>query len=293
MLPEELIQKVKKIEIKTRKMVNDVLTGEYRSQFKGQGIQFSEHRVYSPGDDVRHIDWKASARSKEPLLKQFIEEREVSVLLVVDVSGSSFFGSSEKLKSEVIAEIAGMLAYAATHTGDKVGAILFAGGIEKMIPLKKGRHHVLRIIRDLLEFRPKTKGTHLSEALDSAGRLLKHSSVVFVLSDFVADDFDVPIKRLSRKHDVIAIKIVDQKEESATGHGLFLVVDPETNEKFYLNTDSYDFKNWMKSFKDDYQKTSYKTLKESKVELLEIKTQEDYGEAVVRYFHKRNKKINN
>src|SRR3954467_6012417 len=165
MLPDELIRKVRRIEITTRKMVDDVMSGSYRSSFKGQGVQFSEHRVYLPGDDIRHIDWKVSARSREPLIKKYEEERELTVFLVVDVSGSENFGSFKKLKSEMAAEIAGMLAYAAIHTGDKVGVLLFAGQVEKIIPPKKGKQHILRVIRDILTFRSKTRGTDLKGAL--------------------------------------------------------------------------------------------------------------------------------
>src|SRR3954454_1884890 len=161
MLPDEILKKVRLIEITTRKMVDDVMSGSYRSSFKGQGVQFSDHRVYQPGDDVRHIDWKVSARSREPLIKKYEEERELTVFLVVDVSGSEGFGSSSKLKSEMAAEIAGMLAYAAIHTGDKVGVLLFGGEVEKIIPPKKGKQHILRVIRDILTFRAKTKGTDL------------------------------------------------------------------------------------------------------------------------------------
>src|SRR6185295_13045743 len=150
MLPEELLRKVRQIEITTRKMVSDVMSGSYRSHFKGHGVQFSEHRLYVPGDDVRHIDWKVTARTRDPLIKKFEEERELTVFLVVDVSGSGSFGSDAKLKSEIAAEVGGMLAYAAIHTGDKVGVLLFAGEVECIIPPKKGRQHVLRIIRDIL-----------------------------------------------------------------------------------------------------------------------------------------------
>src|SRR6478735_574936 len=150
MLPEELLRRVRQIEITTRKMVDDVMSGSYRSTFKGHGVQFSEHRLYVPGDDIRHIDWKVSARARDPLIKKYEEERELTVLLLVDVSGSKGFGSTRKLKSEIAAEIAGMLAYAAVHTGDKVGVLLFSGEVEKIIPPKKGKQHILRVIRDVL-----------------------------------------------------------------------------------------------------------------------------------------------
>src|SRR4051812_26357576 len=157
MLPEELIRRVRQIEITTRKVVNEVLSGQYKSQFKGQGVQFSEHRLYVPGDDVRHIDWKVSARTRDPLVKKFEEEREITVFLIVDISQSKEFGSSRKLKSEIAAEIAGMLAFAAIQSGDRVGALLFAGEVEHVIPVKKGRQHVLRVIRDILHFQPRSQ----------------------------------------------------------------------------------------------------------------------------------------
>src|SRR6478672_9943959 len=186
MLSEELRKKVRLIEIQNRKVIDNVLTGQYRSHFKVHGVQFSEHRLYVPGDDIRHINWNVSARTRDPLVKKFEEERELSVFLVVDLSKSESFSSSTKLKSEVAAEIAGMLAYAASHTGDKVGVMLFAGEVEKIIRPKKGRQHILRIIRDMLAYRSTTKGTDLAGALDGAGRIMKHAGVVFVLSDFLA-----------------------------------------------------------------------------------------------------------
>ena len=215
MLPEDLLRRVRQIEITTRKMVDDVMSGSYRSTFKGHGVQFSEHRLYVPGDDVRHIDWKVSARSRDPLIKKYEEERELTVLLVVDVSGSEAFSSARKLKSEVAAEIAGMLAYAASHTGDKVGVMLFAGEVEKIIRPKKGRQHILRIIRDMLAYRPTTRGTDLAGALDGAGRMMKHAGVVFVLSDFLAEGYELPLKRLARRHDVIAVNVGDERESLA------------------------------------------------------------------------------
>ena len=212
MLPEEILRKVKLIEISTRKVVDDVLTGQYRSHFKGQGVQFSEHRLYVPGDDVRHINWKVSARTKDPLIKKYDEERELTVFIVVDVSGSQTFGSSEKLKSQIAAELGGMLAYAATHTGDRVGVLIFAGEVERIIPPKKGRQHILRVIRDLLTHQSTSRGTDLAGALEATGRIMKHSGVVFVISDFIAENYDIPLKRLARKHDVVAIRVEDEKE---------------------------------------------------------------------------------
>jgi uncharacterized protein (DUF58 family) len=299
MLPEELLRRVRQIEIHTRKVVNDVLSGQYKSSFKGQGVQFSEHRLYVPGDDVRHIDWKVSARTREPLIKKYDEERELTVLLIVDVSGSENFGSTEKLKSEVVAEIGGVLAYAATHTGDKVGVLFFSGGIEKVIAPKKGRQHTLRIIRDLLNYsaestkidaQPKFPGTDLAGALESASRILKHSGVVFIVSDFLAEGYEIPLKRLARRHDVVAVSILDEREEDVPALGQILLFDPESGQERLVDTSSYGFKKWL----DDYQKrveTGFQSaLKSSRVELLRILTREDYGDAVVRFFRARSRK---
>ena len=229
LLPEELLRKVRRIEITTRKMVDDVMSGQYRSQFKGQGMQFSEHRLYVAGDDIRHIDWKVSARTRDPMIKKYEEERELTVFLVVDVSGSKNFGSIEKLKSEAAAEIAGMLAYAAMHTGDKVGALLFGGEVEMIIPPKKGKQHILAHhprYSDVI--RQKRKGTDLKGALEAAGRIMKHSGVVFVISDFIAQGYETALRRLARRHDVMAISVADPRERDVPAVGQLLLVDPET-----------------------------------------------------------------
>jgi uncharacterized protein (DUF58 family) len=290
MLPDELLQKVRLIEITTRKVVTDVLTGQYRSHFKGHGVQFSEHRQYVPGDDIRHINWNVSARTREPLVKKYDEEREVTVFLVVDVSGSETFGSTSKLKSEIAAEIGGMLAYAASHTGDKVGVLIFSGGVERIIPPKKGRQHILRVIRDLLTYSSASKGTDLRGALDAAGRIMKHSGVVFVISDFIAEDYEVSMKRLARKHDVVAISIADEREVLVPELGRMLLFDPETDEERLVDTSSYVFKKWLKEYHAAHEASTRAALKGSRVETLKIFTKEDYGDAVVRFFRARSRR---
>jgi uncharacterized protein (DUF58 family) len=290
MLPDELIKKVRLIEITTRKMVNDVMSGSYRSSFKGQGVQFSEHRVYLPGDDIRHIDWKVSARSREPLIKKYEEERELAVFLIVDVSGSKSFGSSRKLKSEMAAEIAGMLAYAAVHTGDKVGLLLFGGEVEKIIPPKKGKQHILRVIRDVLSFRPRTKGTDLKGALESANRIMKHSGVVFVISDFMAQDYDIALKRLARRHDVVAVSIGDERELEVPEVGQLVLTDPETGAETWVDTASYTFKKWLKEYRAELETDTQTAFKGGRVEMLRVLTREDYGDAVVRFFRARSRR---
>jgi uncharacterized protein (DUF58 family) len=290
MLPDEIIRKVRLIEITTRKMVNDVMSGSYRSNFKGQGVQFSEHRVYQPGDDVRHIDWKVSARSRDPLIKKYEEERELTVFLVVDVSASKNFGSTSKLKSEMAAEIAGMLAYAAVHTGDKVGLLLFGGEVEKIIPPKKGKQHILRVIRDVLNFVPRTKGTDLKGALESAGRIMKHSGVVFVISDFMAPDYDLALKRLARRHDVVAVSVGDERELEVPELGQLLFSDPESGEETWVDTSSEAFKKWMQEYRAELETDTQTAFKGGRVEMLKVLTREDYGEAVVRFFRARSRR---
>jgi uncharacterized protein (DUF58 family) len=287
MLPDELLSKVRHIEITTRKLVDNLMSGSYKSNFKGAGVQFSEHRIYVAGDDVRHIDWKVSARSREPLIKKYEEERELTVFLIVDVSASKGFGTTKKMKSELAAEIAGMLAYAAAHAGDKVGMLMFAGKVEKIVPPKRGRQHIMRIIRDILSFQATTKGTDLKGALESAQRIMKHNGVVFVISDFMAEDYEIPLKQLARRHDVIAINISDERETDIPDVGQILLVDPETGDERLVDTSSYNFKKWLKDFKTVHETDTQTAFKGGKVTMLSVKTKEDYGTAVVRFFGAR------
>ncbi len=287
MLSDELLKKVRRIEITTQKRVDDVLTGQYRSHFKGQGVQFSEHRLYVPGDDIRRINWNVSARTRDPLVKIYDEEREVTVFLIVDVSASQHFGSSEKLKSEAIAEVGGMLAYAASQTGDRFGALLFSGEVEHIIPPKKGRKHVLRVIRDLLTYQPKSKGTHMEGALNAAGRIMKHNGIVFVISDFIADHYEIPLKRLARKHDVVAVQIEDERESKIPEMGMVLIRDPESGASCVVDTSSYRFQQWIKDYSERFRADIHQIFKGSQIETLKILTKEDYGEAVVRFFRAR------
>jgi uncharacterized protein (DUF58 family) len=289
-LSDELLRKVRLIEITTRKMVDDVMSGQYRSHFKGHGVQFSEHRLYVPGDDVRHIDWKVSARNRDPMIKKFDEERELTVFLVVDVSGSTAFGSSRKLKSEIAAEIAGMLAYAAIHTGDKVGVLLFGGEVEHIVPPKKGRQHIQRIIRDVLGHQARTRGTNLTDALEAAGRIMKHCGVVFVLSDFIAEGYEVALKRLARRHDVVAVNIGDDREKAVPGLGHLHFLDPETGVERFVDTGSYAFKKWLRDETAATETDLQTALRAGRVEQLRIMSKDDYGDAVVRFFRARSRR---
>ncbi len=287
MLSDELLKKVKLLEIVTRRRVEDLMSGGYKSHFKGHGVQFSEHRLYVPGDDVRHIDWKVTARTRDPLIKKFEEERELTVLLVIDVSGSQGFGSVEKMKSEVVAEISGMLAYAATHTGDKIGVILCSDRVEKIIPPKKGRQHVLRILRDLLTFQAVSKGTDLSLAFETAHRILKHTGVIFILSDFRSKGYEKSLKKLASEHDVVAIRVGDLREEKIPEVGKVLMQDLETGREHYVDTGSSVFKKWFQEAQTQFEKERASAIKGKRIDYLKILSEENYGDSVVRFFRAR------
>ena len=222
---KELLKKVRKIEIKTRRLSDHIFGGEYHSTFKGRGMTFSEVRQYQFGDDVRNIDWNVTARYHEPYIKVFEEERELTMLLMVDVSGSALFGTEQQFKSEIITEIAATLAFSATQNNDKIGLILFSDKIELYIPPKKGRSHVLRLIRELIEFKPESKQTNLAEALKFMQNVMKKKAIVFVLSDFIADDYNQTMKIVARKHDVTGIRVYDKREEAIPNLGLVQMED--------------------------------------------------------------------
>lgn len=288
---QELIKKVRRIEIITKKVVDEALSGQYKSHFKGQGVQFSEHRVYIPGDDVRHIDWKVSARTKELLIKKYDEERELSVLLVVDVSGSQKFGSGSKSKSEVAAEIAGILAYAATHTGDRVGLVLFGGEVEELIPPRKGQKHVLRIVRTVLGHESKSQGTSLVAGLKAARNLLKHAGVVFVISDFITDEnYEAELKLLNRRNDVVSIWIDDPKEFHFPKQGHVLIHDPESGKEFFVNSDSYAFQSWLGTYRKQFELKTQGTFKNSKVQFLRLSSRTDHVKEIVKFFKLRDRR---
>ena len=233
---KELLKKVRKIEIKTRRLSDHVFGGEYQSTFKGRGMTFSEVRQYQYGDDVRNIDWNVTARYNEPHVKIFEEERELTMMLMVDVSGSKLFGTEKQLKNEFTTEIAATLAFSATQNNDKIGLILFTNQIELYIPPKKGRSHVLRIIRELIEFKPTNKQTNVSEALRFLSSIIKKRAIVFVLSDFIDDNYDYTLKIASKKHDVTGIRIYDKREMTIPNVGLVQMIDQESGKSMIVNT---------------------------------------------------------
>ena len=235
---KELLKKVRKIEIKTRRLSDHIFGGEYHSTFKGRGMTFSEVRQYQFGDDVRNIDWNVTARYNEPYVKVFEEERELTMMLMADVSGSKFFGTKNQFKDEIVTEIAATLAFSATQNNDKIGLILFSDEIELYIPPKKGRSHVLRIIRELLEFQPKSKKTNVAEAFKFLSNVMKKKAIVFVLSDFIADDYKQTLKIAAGRHDITGIRVYDKHEETIPNIGMVQMEDEETGELLLVNTAS-------------------------------------------------------
>lgn len=284
---KELLKKVRKIEIKTRRLSDHIFGGEYHSTFKGRGMTFSEVRQYNFGDDIRNIDWNVTARYSEPYVKVFEEERELTMMLVVDVSGSELFGTESQFKNEVVTEIAATLAFSATQNNDKIGLILFSDKVELYIPPKKGRSHVLRIIRELIEFKPESKQTNLAEALKFMQSVMKKKVIAFVLSDFIADDYRQTMKIVARKHDVTGIRIYDKHEEDIPNLGMVQMQDEETGEFMLVNTSSKTVrKNYSKFYheKVKYYKDSFT---KSGAGAIDCRVDESYVKKLLGYFKHR------
>ena len=291
MIPRQILKKVKRIEIRTRGLVNDLFGGEYHSVFKGRGMTFSEVREYEPGDDIRLIDWNVTARTGAPFVKVFEEERELTVYLLVDISASGEFGSGQQLKREVGAEIAAVLGFSAIKNNDKVGLILFSDEIEKYVVPKKGKSHVLRVIRELLYVLPERNGTSLKNALDYFLKVAKRRSVVFVISDFLDNGYWSSLKILNRKHDVVGIRLFDPAEVRLPDFGLAKVEDPETGETFWIDTSSKSEReelakrihNDMEKFKRESRKIGF--------DMITIMTNLDYVEPLLSFFKMREKRF--
>ncbi|MBT8395119.1 MAG: DUF58 domain-containing protein [Flavobacteriaceae bacterium] len=284
---KELLKKVRKIEIKTRRLSDHIFGGEYHSTFKGRGMTFSEVRQYQYGDDVRSIDWNVTARYNEPHVKVFEEERELTMMLVVDFSGSKLFGTINQFKIEIVTEIAATLAFSATQNNDKIGLILFSDEVELYIPPKKGRFHVLRIIRELIEFEPKSKLTNVTEALKFLSNVMKKKAIVFVLSDFIADDYQNTLKIASGRHDVTGIRVYDKREEEIPNLGMVQMEDEETGESILVNTSSKKVRqNYHKFYQDqvEYFKDSFA---KSGAGVIDCRVDESYVKKLLGYFKKR------
>lgn len=284
---KELLKKVRKIEIKTKRLSNHVFGGEYHSTFKGRGMTFSEVRSYQFGDDVRSIDWNVTARYNEPFVKVFEEERELTMMLVVDVSGSELFGSKQQFKREIITEIAATLAFSATQNNDKIGLLLYSDQMELFIPPKKGRSHVLRIIRELLEFEPKGKRTDLVEALKYVSSVMKKKAIIFVLSDFMADGYQQTLKILSGKHDVTGIRIYDEREEEIPNLGLVQMIDGETGEMMVVNTGAKSVRTAYSKYFREREAYFKESFNKSGAGTISTRVDEGYVKKLLGYFKRR------
>ena len=284
---KELLKKVRKIEIKTRRLSDHIFGGEYHSTFKGRGMTFSEVRQYQFGDDVRNIDWNVTARYSEPFVKVFEEERELTMMLIADVSGSEFFGTDQQFKSELVTEIAATLAFSALQNNDKIGLILFSDGIELYIPPKKGKSHVLRIIRELLEFKPKSKRTDVAQALKFLSSVMKKKAIVFVLSDFIADDYNDTMKIAAKRHDITGIRIYDRREEEIPSLGVVQMEDEETGELLLVNTTSRKVRDNYASYYRDRVGYFKESFTRSGAGVIDVRTDESYVKKLLGYFKRR------
>jgi uncharacterized protein (DUF58 family) len=285
---KELLKKVRKIEIKTRRLSDHIFSGEYHTSFKGRGMTFSEVRQYQFGDDVRAIDWNVTARYNEPYIKVFEEERELTMILMVDVSGSESFGSKSQMKNEIVTEIAATMAFSATQNNDKIGLILFSDGIELYIPPKKGKSHVLRIIRELIEFKPKSRRTNLSQALKFLSGVMKKKAIVFMISDFIAGDpYEQTLKIASKKHDITGIRVFDAREEKMPNLGMVHMLDAETGETLLVDTGSKSVRlNYEKEYQD-HVKYFKETFSKCGSGVVSSRVDESYVTKLLGYFKSR------
>jgi uncharacterized protein (DUF58 family) len=289
--PREILRKIRRLELRTRRLVESSFAGQYQSVFKGRGMNFEEVRPYSPGDEIRAIDWNVTARTGEPYIKKFTEEREMTVMIVLDVSASGDFGSVRESKREMAAEVASILAFSAIHNNDKVGLLLFSDRVELFIPPKKGRLHILRLIREMLFFSPKGRGTDLAGALEYMNKVITRRAVVFVISDFLAGDFSRPLTVSARRHDMVALTVVDPAEEALPDVGVILLEDPETGEQIEVDTS-------RRAITGNYARLAGERAKElgtlfgsRGVDMVQLRTDRDYLPVLRSFFDRRGRRL--
>ncbi|MGH7976211.1 MAG: DUF58 domain-containing protein [Limisphaerales bacterium] len=298
MIPREILKKIRQIEIRTNRIVTETLAGQYHSVFKGQGMNFDEVREYQPGDDVRAIDWNVTARMNHPFIKKFVEERELTLMLVVDVSGSGLFGSRGQSKRELAAEIASVLAFSAIRNNDKVGLLLFTDEVEKFIPPRKGRGHVLRVIREVLYFEPKRRGTNLKVALDFLLRVQSHKAIAVVISDFISTEnsgalsknLQTSLRVTNRKHDVVAVQITDRYEIELPTLGRLTLEDAETGEILEINTNNSGSRDAFALRQQKQIGELAKRFRSSGIDSIQLRTDESYSAALGKFFETREKR---
>ncbi len=290
-LPPTVVRRIRQIEIRTNREVTDVLGGQYHSVFKGHGMEFEEVREYLPGDEVRSIDWNVTARFGHPFIKKFKEERELTVMLVVDVSASGQFGSVRQTKNELAAELAAVLAFSAIRNNDKVGVILFTDRVEKYVAPKKGRRHVLRVIREILAFEPTGVGTNLKLALDYLNRIQRRRAVCFLISDFQDEEFRKSLRVAGKRHDVVALSLRDPREEELPAVGLVELRDAETGERSLVDTQDRGVRETYAAKARSRLELLRELLRSSKVDQVDIRTDADYMQPLIRFFHMRERRI--
>ena len=287
MIPKEILKKVRRIEISTRGLVNELFSGEYHSVFKGRGMDFSEVREYQIGDEIRSIDWNVTARTGHPFVKVFREERELTVMLLVDASGSGDFGSLNRAKGEIAVEICALLAFSAIKNNDKVGLIIFTDQVEKFIPPRKGRKHVLRVLRELLYFRPTHKGTDIGAVLEYLNRIQRRRSVTFLVSDFLGENFDKQLRVAGRRHDMIVVRIGDPREEELPRVGLLELEDAESGEHVVVNTSDPRVRTLFRENVLRRRAALDQLLRQTGIDRIDIRTDCSYVEPLIRFFQQR------
>src|SRR5690606_4563265 len=290
MLTRELLKQVRQIEIRTRGLVNQVFSGEYHSVFKGRGMEFSEVREYQFGDDIRNIDWNVTARFGHPFIKVFEEERELTVILLVDLSGSLLFGTIEKTKQQIAAELSAILAFSAMKNNDKVGLILFTDKIEKFVPPRKGKKHVLRVIREVLSFEPKGKATNLKSALEYMNNAIKKKSITFLISDFMDEGYEKILRIVGKKHDLIGIVLNDTREYELPKIGMIKLNDNETGEERWIDTSDSKVQRTIKEMKERIFQKRKSLFLTSRLDSIEVNTGENYIKPLVQFFRKRERR---
>ena len=291
MIPEEILKKIRRIDIRTSHMVNDVLGGQYESVFKGQGMEFEEVREYQPGDEVRSIDWNVTARMGRPFLKKYVEERELTVMLLLDVSASSTFGSIKQRKGEFSAELCAVLAFSAIKNNDKVGLIVFTDRIEKYVPPQKGRRHVLRVISEALSFEPEGRGTNIAVALEYLNRVTIRRTVTFLISDFMATDYERSLQIANRRHDIIALTITDPRELELPNVGILELEDAETGEKIRVDTKVRRVREAYQRLAVDKAQQKSRILRSANVDTIDVFTDKPYIEPLLKFFRMRERRF--
>jgi len=291
MIPKEILKKVKRLEITTRGLVNDVFSGEYHSVFKGRGMDFAEVREYSIGDDIRNIDWNVTARTGHPHVKIFQEERELTVMLMVDVSSSGDFGTFDQMKGEIATEICALLSFSAIKNNDKVGLIIFTDRVEKFVPPKKGKSHVLRVLRELLYHKPQSTQTDIAGALEFLNQITRRRSVVFLVSDFISEGYERALQIANKRHDVVAITITDPRELKFPAVGFVELEDAETGEIFLLNTSDKNIRASFSEQADAKRQEREKLFKAVNIDSIDIYTHQPYIDPLMRFFRMRAKRF--